>query len=64
MRAVFGSEEWVEVPGLKAQDRRKVSREAKVVEGLMHSPLKDGILVSEILGLMYLRTGWALWGRR
>ena len=37
MRVVFGSEEWVEVPGLKAQDRRKVNREMKVVEGLMHN---------------------------
>ena len=29
MRVVFGSEEWVEVPGLKAQDRRKVNRVVK-----------------------------------
>ena len=45
MRAVFVSEEWVEVPGLMAQDRRKVK---KVVEGLMYCLVKDGISVSEI----------------
>ena len=52
MRAVFGSEEWVHVPGLKAQNKRKANREVKLVQGLMHNLVKDGMLVSEI------RTGW------
>ena len=38
----------VEVPGLKAQDSRKVNREVKVVEGLMLNLVKDGMAVSEI----------------
>lgn len=32
MREVFESEEWMQVPGLKAQDRRKVNREVKPVD--------------------------------
>lgn len=32
MREVFESEEWMQVPGLKAQDRRKVNREVKLVD--------------------------------
>ena len=50
MRPVFGSEEWVEAPGLKAQDRTKVNKEAKVVEQLMHNL---GMLVSLISRLLY-----------
>ena len=37
MAAVFSREEWVEVPGLKAQDGSKVNRE-----------VKDGMSVSQI----------------
>ena len=48
MRAVFGIEEWVGVPGLKAQDRRKVNREVKIVQVLMHNPVKDCMSVLEI----------------
>ena len=44
----MSSEEWVEVPGLKAQDRRKVNREVTVVEGLMHNLVEDGMSEPEI----------------
>ena len=69
MRAVFGSEERVEVPGLKAQDRRKVNREVKVVDGLMLNLVKDrrpeinrllytgSYVVTESLGLMGKKKG-------
>ena len=52
MRAVFGSEELVELPGLKAQGRR--NGEVKVVKVLMHNLVKDGIPVSEINRLLYI----------
>ena len=53
MRAVFGSEEWIEVSGLKAQGRRKVNREVNVVGGLMHSLVTDGMSVLKNNRLLY-----------
>ena len=51
-RAVFSSEEWVDIPGFQAQDR-KVNRVVKVAEGLMHNLVKDGMLMSEVNRLLY-----------
>lgn len=53
MKMVFGKKEWVEVPGLKTQDRRKVNREVKIVDGLMHNLVKDRMSVSDINRLLY-----------
>lgn len=53
MRRVYGRKEWVEVPGLNTKDRRKVNREMKIVDGLMHNLVKDGMSVSEINRLLY-----------
>ena len=50
---------WVDVPSLKAQYSRKVNREVKVVEGLMHNLVKDSI--KDQKAFVYWVT-WADWG--
>lgn len=54
MRMVFNNDEWLEIPGLKAQDRRKVNKEVMIVEGLMHNLVKDGMSVSAVNRLLYV----------
>ena len=46
MKRVFGDDEWLEVPNLKTQDRRKVNKEVKIVDGLMHNLVKKGMSVT------------------
>lgn len=53
MRKVYGRKEWEEVSGLKTKDRRKVNREMKIIDGLIHNLVKDGMSVSEINRLLY-----------
>ena len=53
MKEVFESNEWLDVPSLKAQDRRKVNKEVHLVEGLMHNLVKPGMTVSEVNRLLY-----------
>ena len=66
MTLVSASEECVEVPGWKAQDRGKVNRKVKALEGLMPNLVKDGMSESEIywvvdrLGLMGKKKGHKL----
>ena len=53
MKRVFGDDEWLEVPNLKKQDRRKVNKEVKIVDGLKHNPVKKGMSVTQINRLLY-----------
>ena len=53
MKRVFGDDEWLEVPNLKKQDRRKVNKEVKIVDGLKHNPVKEGMSVTQINRLLY-----------
>ena len=46
MREVFGSKDVVDLPNLKAQDRRKVMAEVKMVDGLLHNLVRDGMNVT------------------
>lgn len=60
MREVYGAGTWKEVPNLRAMDRRKVTREADMVEGLFHNLEAEGL--SEGNRLLY--TGSAVVARR
>lgn len=53
MKEIFEGGDWEEIPGLKAQDRRKVNEEVSVVEGLMHNLLKEDMYVTEVNRLLY-----------
>ena len=53
LREVFESDEVVEIPNLKAQDRRKVAEEVKLVDGLLHNIVSDGMSVTEVNRLLY-----------
>ena len=53
MKSVFGNDEWLDVPNLKTQDRRKVNREVKIVDGLMHNLVKKGMSITQINRLLY-----------
>ena len=54
MKNVYDSDVWVEVPGLKAQDRRKINKEVKMVESLMHNFVRKGMSVSDVNRLLYM----------
>ena len=54
MREVFVSEEVVELPNLKALDRRKVMVEVKMVDGLLHNLVREGMSVTEVNRLLYV----------
>ena len=54
MREVFASEEVVELPNLKALDRRKVMVEVKMVDGLLHNLVREGMSVTEVNRLLYV----------
>ena len=54
MREVFVCEEVVEVPNLKAQERRKVMAEVKMVDGLLHNLVREGMHVTEVNRLLYV----------
>ena len=45
MREVFDSNDVVDVPNLKAQDRRKVMAEVKMVDGLLPNLVREGMNV-------------------
>ena len=53
MKEIFEGGDWHEIPGLKAQDRRKINKEVSVVEGLMHNLLEKDMDVSEVNRLLY-----------
>ena len=53
MKRVFGDDEWLEVPNLKTQDRRKVNKEVKMVDGLMHNLVKKGMSVTQLNRQLY-----------
>ena len=53
MKRMFGDDEWLEVPNLKTQDRRKVNKEVKILDGLMHNLVKKGMSVTQINRLLY-----------
>jgi len=38
---------------LKAQDRRKIAEEVKLVDGLMHNIIRDGMTVTDVNRLLY-----------
>ena len=54
MREVFSSEEVVDLPNLKALDRRKVMVEVKMVDGLLHNLVREGMSVTEVNRLLYV----------
>ena len=54
MREVFVSEEVVELPNLKALDRRKVMVEVKMVDGLLHNLVREGMSATEVNRLLYV----------
>ena len=54
MREVFASEEVVELSNLKALDRRKVMVEVKMVDGLLHNLVREGMSVTEVNRLLYV----------
>ena len=48
MREVFGSEDVMDLPNLKAQDRRKVMAEVKMVDVLLHNLVMEAMNVTEV----------------
>ena len=54
MREVLASEKTVDLPNLKAQDRRKVMAEVKMVDGLLNNLVTDGIEATEVNRLLYV----------
>ena len=54
MREVLASEKTVDLPNLKAQDRRKVMAEVKMVDGLLNNLVTDGMEATEVNRLLYV----------
>lgn len=53
MKIVYEGEETKEVPSLRAQDRKKVNKEIRVVEGLMSNFVTEGMTVTRVNRLLY-----------
>ncbi|MEM7264394.1 MAG: reverse transcriptase domain-containing protein [Pseudomonadota bacterium] len=53
LREIFSNEVTTEVPSLKTQDGRRISQEVKLVNGLMHNLIRDGMTVTEVNRLLY-----------
>lgn len=47
MKRVFGNDEWLEVLSLKTQDRRRVNKEVKIVDGLMVKKVMSILTVTD-----------------
>ena len=45
---------WDEVPSLRGVDKRKVTKEVDLVDGLMHNLLREGMSVNEVNTLLYV----------
>ena len=54
MREVLASEKTVDLPNLKAQDRRKVMAEVKMVDGLLKNLVTDGMEATAVNRLLYV----------
>ena len=60
MREVLSDEKtsdsatWDEVPSLRGVDKRKVTKEVDLVDGLMHNLLREGMSVNEVNTLLYV----------
>ena len=53
LKEVFDNGLWEDIPNLKAQDRRKVSKEVILVDGLLHNLIHEGMTVTEVNRLLY-----------
>ena len=53
LREVFKGSEWVQIPSLKSHDRRSMMKEVKLVNGLIHNLVEDGMGVTEMNRLLY-----------
>ena len=53
LRKVQGDGKWLNVPNLRAQDRRKVKKEVEMVECVMHNVVWKGMKVCDVNRLMY-----------
>ena len=71
LRKVRDNGKWEEVPNLRAADKRKVTKEVRLVDGVMHNMLWQGMRVGEVNRLLYagsavvaLRMGLKLGARK
>lgn len=55
LREVYNGDEVVKIPSLKAEDGRRIGEEVKLVDGLMHNLIWDGVMVTDVNRLMYAR---------
>ena len=53
LKEVRGNGKWEEVPNLRAADKRKVAKEVRLVDGVMHNLLWQGMRVTEVNRLLY-----------
>ena len=53
LREVRDNGKWEEVPNLRATDKRKVAKEVKLVDGVMHNLLWQGMRITEVNRLLY-----------
>ena len=53
LRKVRDDEEWKEVPNMRAVERKKLSKEVELLEGVMHNLLWQGMGVTEVNRLLY-----------
>lgn len=53
LRKVQGDGKWEDVPNLRAMDRRKVTKEVGLVEGVMHNVVWKGMTVSDVNRVLY-----------
>lgn len=56
LREVYNGEEAVEIPSLKAHDGRMIREELKLVDGLMHNRIRDGVMMTDVNWLLYARS--------
>ena len=53
LRKMRDNRQWKEVPNLRAADRRKVAKEVRLVDGVMHNLLWQGMGVARVNRLLY-----------
>ena len=53
LRKVCDNGKWEEVPNLRAADKRKVAKEVRLVDGVMHNLLWQGMRITEVNRLLY-----------
>ena len=53
LREIYDRDDLVEIPGIKAQDRRKVMKEVRLVDGLLHNLIRDSKSATEMQRLLY-----------